>query len=197
MLEGVLVRGSSLGQLAELLECSRTLVDYWRKGARFPGDDFRERLADKLGIPVESWDYWRIDESTPSSSSKPKAQSEPSAIEVEEPFEPRELGTTEEELQISLRRITDRLEGRYGRPSHAQAASLEARRVQVLRTLAGLEASRGIDSHPDFPAVLEDLVRAVVESLGPDAPDGIEGRIADRFEALQAARQGDTERRAA
>lgn len=60
----------------------------------------------------------------------------------------------------------------------------------LLRTLRQASAAEGekLDRHPDYPGFIEDFVTAVLDELGPDAPAGIGGRIADRLEGLQAAR---------
>lgn len=111
------------------------------------------------------------------------------------PSPPRELGGLEEELRLVARRLAAKLE----EPEiTAQAAgALSGRLMQTLKALEAHRASRPIHEHPEFDGLVEDLVEAVVEELGPKAQAGLEERIAARLEELQAARAGGGERRRA
>lgn len=167
----------------------RTAVHKWRSERRAP-EAHRGAIATLTGIAVEAWDTWE-----PNGEPIP----DPKADEPKGPkyalAPPRELSTLEDELRRSVQELNRFLEG--GALSPTQAAGLHAKKITALASLAKMQADRGIHEHPDFAGLAEDLIAAVVAELGPEAPEGIEGRIADRFEALQAARAAAGERRAA
>lgn len=100
---------------------------------------------------------------------------------------PRELAAADEELRRQAQLLTRHLE----RPDLAprEVSQVSNALAAVYRQISAREkGQRPIDEHPSFEGLVEDLVEAVVAELGPRAPDGIEGRIAARLEALQAAR---------
>lgn len=172
-------------RVAEACGVSRPFVGHWRGGKSVPPKHWGN-VARVTGIPVEEWETWELlvrEEPEPASEERPTA----------EPDVP--LGTTADELRRSVQRL-ERLARKPG-ITPAQAATAEGKRVTALTALSRLEERAAIADHPDFTGLLEDLVAAVVAELGPDAPEGLEARIADRFEALQTARAAAPERRAA
>jgi hypothetical protein len=98
----------------------------------------------------------------------------------------RAIGSHTEEIYRSLENLIRASEAEDVTP--AQRAALEGRKLSLLREIRQREAGRSIHEHPDFAGLVEDLVAAVVGALGPSAPEGLEGRIADRLEELQAER---------
>lgn len=102
---------------------------------------------------------------------------------------PRELAAPDEELRRRATLLT----------RHLERPDLEPRQVaQVSNALASIDrlvlarerSAAPIDEHPDFEGVVEDLVSAVLDTLGPRAPEGIEAQIAAAFEERQATRAG-------
>jgi hypothetical protein len=107
----------------------------------------------------------------------------------------RELGATPDELRQSIREIDRDLRGPA--LTAPQRTQLHRAKVAALTSLARLEERAAIHEHAEFGDLVEDLVEAVLEVLGPQAPPGLEARIADSFEARQVARATKPHRRAA
>lgn len=129
----------------------------------------------------------------------PPTHEEPEALEeVAKPLPPaRELATPVEELNRRAQLLTRHLEREDLEPRQVAQVSNALAAVDRLM-LAREKSERPIHEHPDFDGLVEDLVDAVVGELGPRAPEGIEGRIAEALEHLQAERaSGPALRRAA
>ena len=114
---------------------------------------------------------------------------------------PRELAAPDEELRRRAKLLTRQLEHMIESRSEPRHISNVANALAVVDKLmlARERGARLIYEHPDFEGMVMDLVAAVVAELGPNAPEGLEGRVAERFEELQAERasSGVVERRAA
>jgi transcriptional regulator with XRE-family HTH domain len=171
-------------QLGEAVGCSKALISGWKSG-RPANAPYPTRLEQLCGIAPEAWTWWTQDEpldasarpSSPPPASEKRAAKGP-ALDVP-------LGSTREELDSTIRQIDVAL--REG-VTDGQRVQLLGKRASALMSRARLEERQAIHEHPDFTPLVEDLVLAVRSALGPDAPDGIESRIADELEALQAAR---------
>lgn len=98
----------------------------------------------------------------------------------------RELQTAQQELRYQAQLLTRQLEREDLSPTQLAQVSNALRALH--RQMAMLRDNSPIHEHAEFPALLEDIITAVVDELGPDAPEGLEGRVADRYEQLQAAR---------
>ncbi len=134
------------------------------------------KVQQVTGIPPEEFETWELlgpPEQEPASEERPA-------------FAPRELGTTLEELWETVAGIDSDLQSKGITVS--QRTGLRKARSSALSSIARLEERQAIHEHPDYGPLVEDLVTAVVVELGPNAPDGIEARIADRLEALQVQR---------
>lgn len=119
------------------------------------------------------------EEAQPASSRRPSQK--PASVSP-----PRAIGGHVEELRRSLEKLVRASEAPDVSPAHL--ASLGGRILSVSRELRRVESERGIQEHPAFVGLVEDLVAAWMGELGPDAPEGLEARVADRFERLQAER---------
>lgn len=169
--------GYKQSDFAERLGWNVGTLSHMLSGNRCPTDAQLEALQKATGGAIRTWERPKL---LPSSQPGPVSAA-------------REIGSHEEELKLSLANLTDALKDAET-PTHV--AALEGKRLSVLKELQRFEAARGIHEHPDFAGLVEDLATAVVEELGPNAPDGLEERIAARLEALQAARaEGATVRR--
>jgi hypothetical protein len=109
----------------------------------------------------------------------------------------RELRGPLEELRHQAQLLTRQLERPDLTPTQLAQVSNALRALH--RQMTAVREQAPIHDHEAFDGLAEDMVAAVVEELGPDAPDGIEWRIAERFEELQARRAeaGSQKRRAA
>ena len=147
-----------------------TYINHWINRRRYPSQAQEGRIEELTDgrVPRASW---RV----------PEAPAEP-------PPPPREIGTTMEELRRSLENLARASEAPGVTPS--QRATLEGRKIALLKEFRRLEDSRPIYEHRAFAGLVDDLVEAVIEVLGPRAPDGIEAAIANAFERMQAARAG-------
>lgn len=50
------LRFQSAAQIARRLASDATAVRRWARGARTPGPEWRSRMREVLGIPVEAWE---------------------------------------------------------------------------------------------------------------------------------------------
>lgn len=159
--------------VADALAVTKPAISNWKAG-RLPGEATRKHVELLADVPPDAWTWWVRSEGAADSS--PESERRPSAPEAL-----RELGTTRDELRATVRSI-DRVRAKGGL-SPAQEATLLGKRTSALTALARLEERQSLEDHPDFDALLEDIIGAVVDVLGPDAPEGIEARIADQLEA--------------
>lgn len=163
-----------------------------------------EKHLDRCKPPRAAKRAKRIDEQrveeAPESGPREAVEATPSIPAAPEPppLPPaRELAAPDEELRRRAQLLT----------RHLEREDLEPRQVaQVSNALASIDrlvlarerSERPIDEHPAFEPLLEDLVAAVLDALGPRAPEGIEAEIAEAFERRQAERaSGQALRRAA
>lgn len=184
---------AALVRVAEVCQIDRSGVHKWRSSRRAPVAQ-RGPVESATGVGATEWDMWERDgEPLP----------DPEAAEQERgrglQLAPRrELLGIEAELHRSVQLSNQILEGGLGGGlSATQIAALQRVGFSALKILAQLEARRSLAEHPDFGGLVEDLVAALLEELGPTAPPGIEARIADRFEVKQSARTEAKQRRAA
>jgi hypothetical protein len=178
--------------LGEQIGCSAALIAGWKKG-RSVSPAYLPRIERMCGIDPAAWTWWLQDEpldATTRASSPPPASERRAAPPVE-----TTLGSTPDELRASASRC--KALAKQAGLSPTQQAQLEGKTISALTALARLEERQAIHEHPDFSPLVEDLVLAVRSVLGPNAPDGIESRIADELERLQAARGASAMGRAA
>jgi transcriptional regulator with XRE-family HTH domain len=173
-------------RVAEGCGVSRQYVTGWRAGKPVP-PKHRQAIHRVTGISIEVWETWELlgreePEETPPSGER----------EADGPAAP--LGTTAAELRATIQRIDAVLRKRSITP--AQEGQLLGKRTTALGALARLEDRQAIEDHPDAEPFLEDVVQALLDVLGPDAPEGIGARVAERLVELQAARAA-TPRKAA
>lgn len=179
---GVSAASAAVGEACGV---SRQYVTGWRNGKPVPPKHW-PTVARVTGIPVEVWETWEL---------LGPAEAEAAPASEEQPIAARPLGSTREELDATVQAIDATLQGPGVTP--AQRASLLKGRTSAIVAKARLEERQAIHEHPDFPPLVEDLVAAVRAALGPDAPDGLESRIADELERLQVARAATAVGRAA
>lgn len=163
---------------------SRQLVTAWRNENKRVAPKHWTAIAGVTGIAVEVWETWELltaEEPTPASEERPA----PAKVA---------LNSTREELDSTIQQIDTALRGGV---TDGQRVQLLGKRASALMSRARLEERQAIADHPDFAPLVEDLVLAVRDALGPDAPDGIEARIADELERRQVARATSADRRAA
>jgi hypothetical protein len=179
--------------LGEQIGCSAALIAGWKKG-RSVSPAYLPRIERMCNIDPAAWTWWLRDE-PPDATARPS--SPPPASErraAKEPAPDAPLGSTREELDSTIRQIDAAIRGGV---TDGQRVQLLGKRASALMSRARLEERQAIHEHPDFAPLVEDLVLAVRSALGPDAPDGIESRIADELERLQAARGASAMGRAA
>lgn len=132
------------------------------------------------------------DDAPPDSGSRPVPETGAGEAAKESapvpPPPPRPIGSAGEELERYLQLVIRKVEGEDVKSTQIVPLIKEAR--QLITALQKLRDERPIDEHPAFEALVEDLVAAVVEALGPRAPEGIEAEIAEAFERRQAERLG-------
>jgi len=102
----------------------------------------------------------------------------------------RELRTALEELRHQAQLLTRQLEREDLTPTQLAQVSNALRALHRQMTVVRQEAP--IHEHHAFDGLVLDLVAAVIEELGPKAADGLEVRVAARFEQLQAERVSET-----
>lgn len=173
--------------LAEQLGCGAGTISSWKDG-RLPNSLTMPRIEALTGIPREAWTWW-VDQSP--ETNEHHSSPPPSG---EQPKSTGPLGSTRDELDSTIRQIDAALRGRV---TEGQRVQLLGKRASALMSRARLEERQAIVDHPDFAPLVEDLVAAVRSVFGPDAPDGLEARLADELERLQAARAASPDRRAA
>lgn len=178
-------RERTYAQLGEAVGCSKGLISGWKNG-RPVNAPFLARLEQLCGIPPEAWTWWTQDEPL-------EAHERPSSPPPESAPRVRRLGTTTEELWETVRGIDEDLRGEV---TVSQRTVLRKARAAALTSISRLEKRQAIHEHPDADGFLEDVVQAVYDVLGPDAPEGIGSQIAARLLELQTKR-ADAPREAA
>lgn len=171
-------------RVAEACGVTRPAVAGWRTRAR-PAPRHWPAIERMTGIATSVWESWELlgrEDAAPSSEERPVAETA------------GPLGSTRDELDSTIRQIDAALRGPV---TDAQRVQLLGKRASALMSRARLEERQAIHDHPDFAPLVEDLVAAVRSVFGPDAPDGLEARIADELERLQASRAAPPDRRAA
>jgi transcriptional regulator with XRE-family HTH domain len=186
-------RNLTYRELADKLGCAAGGITGWKNG-RPPSGLHLDRIEALARIDRDAWTWWTQDEPLDASA---RPSSPPPASERRAAAPPAEtpLGTTPDELRASASRC--KALAKQAGLSPTQQAQLEGKTISALTALARLEERQAIHEHPDFAPLVEDLVLAVRSALGPDAPDGIESRIADELERLQATRSASAMGRAA
>ncbi len=180
-------RGIRHQEFADRCKIDRALLSRYLNGHRRPSSGHRLAIARETAgeFRPEAWDgplaaaLEREREREPWEQQQPASDRRPVAP-------PRELGTTPDELRESIRAIERDLSAPGLTPP--QRTQLHRAKVAALTALSRLEERAGIQDHPEFCDLIEDLVTAVCEELGPNAPPGIEARIAERFEHRQVER---------
>jgi transcriptional regulator with XRE-family HTH domain len=186
------IEGLTYKALGEQLGCSAPLIARWKKGGSV-SPNYLPRIERLCGIDSAAWTWWLQDDPLDAGT---RASSPPPASERRAaPAAETTLGTTPDELRASASRC--KALAKQAGLSPTQQAQLEGKTISALTALARLEERQAIADHPDFAPLVEDLVHAVRSALGPDAPDGIESRIADELERLQTARGASAMGRAA
>lgn len=135
----------------------------------------RKALERETGIEADAWDADTAPASAPA-------------------VPPRPLGSTRDELADTVSQIDAAL--RLGGLTPAQKGQLLGKRATVLTAISRLEQGAAIHEHPDADGFLEDVVQAVYDTLGSDAPEGLGSQIAERFLELQT-RRAEAPRKAA
>lgn len=172
-------------RIAEACGITRPLVSHWRSGKRVPPKHWQtvQRVTGVDPSEFETWELLGPAEVEPASEERP--------LEILD----APLGSTSDELRRSVQRL-ERLARTPG-ITPAQAATAEGKRVTALTALARLEERQAIHEHPDAAAFLEDVVRAIEDTLGPDLPPGTLARLGDRLAELQGQRAAGPRKAAA
>lgn len=163
-------------RIADACGVTRPAVAGWRTRAR-PAPRHWETIETLTGVLAASWESWEL---------LGPAEVEPASEERPLEILDAPLGSTSDELRRSVQRL-ERLARTPG-ITPAQAATAEGKRVTALTALARLEERQAIHEHPDAAAFLEDVVRAIEDTLGPDLPPGTLARLGDRLAELQGQR---------
>lgn len=178
--EWLAARNETLSSFARRAGINVGTLNHLMAGRRNATEVQELAIAEATGGAIQTWTR-----AVPLRLVSPDPEVAPPAAAPSSP--PREIGSTAEELRLSLVNLARASEAPGTTP--AQRAQLEGRKLAVIRELQRLQGAGGIEEHPDFEGLIEDMVQAVLDVLGPAAPPGVEERIADRLERLQAARQ--------
>lgn len=153
----------------------RTIVTRWETGTRRPSKDHIEALV-ALGAPIAGWE------------DAPERRPQPAPVEVQGAAERigamlRRGAPLSEVCEAALRAQCAFLTSGLS-PDLTRAWQTFLRTAKQGREADGTS----IERHRDFAGLVEDIVGAVQEALGPEAPHGVGRLIADALEQRQAAR---------
>lgn len=166
--------------VSDACKVSRPYAVRWRQTNRPPAK-YWATIQQVTGLSPTVWETWEL-------LGREEPEIEPESAKVEK-APPRELGTTRDELRGTVQEID--LARNKGGLTPAQVATLLGKRTSALTALARLEDSTALADHPDFDALLSDVLGALERTLtqyGVD-PTGARSAFAAHLEAVEAERQ--------
>lgn len=174
--------GWTATRLAKEIGTSLATITYICRKEREPSAFMRDAIEKATGGAIKAAD-WANDEAAVANCEEPPASGQRGIVE------PAKLGTTREELEDIAARC--KALARVPGLSPREQAALEGQRRAAMSELRRLDESAKIEDHPDFPQLVDDMLRALEATLAQHGvnPDGARSSFAAHLERIEAQRQ--------